>query len=63
MECETQKSYGTYTKHLNLHWPKKYICRYRINQHLTPLKLDSVSVKSIAAEFVAVKASLDLNLM
>ena len=40
------------------------ICRYRINLHLIVLKLDSVSInKSIAPEFVIVKASQDLKLM
>ena len=41
-----------------------YICRYRINQHLITLKLDSVSInKSIAPEFATVKFSQDLDLM
>ena len=41
-----------------------YICKYRINQHLIALKLDSVSInKSIAPEFATVKFSQDLDLM
>ena len=42
--------------------PKTYICRYKINQHLIALKLDSVLInESIAPEFVTVKVSQDLN--
>ena len=63
MECETQKTWAGYTKHLNLHQPKACICRYRINQHLIFLKLEGVSInKSIAPEFVTVKVSQDLQL-
>ena len=40
------------------------MCRYRINQQLIVLKLDSVSVnKSIAPEFITVKVSQDLKFM
>ena len=31
-ECETQESYARYTKHLNLRWPRTYMCRYRVKQ-------------------------------
>ena len=38
--------------------------RYRVNQHLIILKLDSVSIKKIlVTEFVTVKVSQNLNLM
>ena len=41
-----------------------YMCRYRINQHIMVLKLDSVSVnKTLAPEFVTLKVSQALNLM
>ena len=64
MECETQESEAGYTKHLNLHYPKTYNCRYKINQHLIALKLGSVSItKSIAPQLVTVKVPQDLNLM
>ena len=44
--------------------PKTYICRYRVNQHLIALNLDSVSInRNIAPEFATVKVSQDLNLM
>ena len=49
VECETQESEAGYTKNLNLHIPKTYTCRYRINQHLIVLKLDSVSVNESTA--------------
>ena len=42
MECETQENYAGYTKHLNLHWHKTCMCRYRVNQDLIiVLKSDS----------------------
>ena len=40
-----------------------YICRYRANQHLMVLNLDSTSInKILVKEFVTVKVSQDLNL-
>ena len=58
MEFETQENVWIYT---NL---KKYICRYRINQHSIVLKLNSASVNKILdPEFVTSKVSQDLNLM
>ena len=39
------------------------MCRYRINQYLIILKLDSVSINKSLAEFVTVKVSQDLKLM
>ena len=45
-----------YAKHLNLLLPKPYNCRYRANQHLIVLNLDSVSINKIrATEFLTVK--------
>ena len=62
MECETQESYAGYIKHLNLHQPKTYICRYKINQLFIVLKVDSVSMnKSIAQEFVIAGSKIDVK--
>ena len=64
MEEETEKSQAGCTQHLSLHYPKTYIRRYSINQHVIAVKLESVSIKkSIAPEFVTMKVSQDLNLM
>ena len=58
MECETQESWARYRKHLNLHQPKTYICRYMINQHFIVLKLDGVSInKSIAPKLESLRGS------
>ena len=41
-----------------------YICRYRVNQHLIVLNLDSVSInKILATEFLTIRVSQNLNLM
>ena len=49
---------------MNLHQPKTYMCRHRVNQLLVVLNLDSISNnKILVAEFIPVKASQNLNLM
>ena len=64
MECETQENLVEYTKHLNLHKPKTYMCMYRVNQHLIVLNIESVSInKVLVTEFISVKVSQNLNLM
>ena len=40
-----------------------YVCRYRVNQHLIVLNLDSASInKILVTEFITVKVSQGLNL-
>ena len=40
------------------------MCRYRVNQHLIVLELDSVSIdKILVMKFVTVQVSQNLNLM
>ena len=47
-------------------YKKKYVymCRYRLNQHLIVLNLNSVSInKTVVTEFIIVKVSPNLRLM
>ena len=63
-EWETQESKAGYTKNLNLHSPKTYMCKYRVNQHLIILNLGNFSInKVLVTEFITVKLSQNLNLM
>ena len=40
------------------------MCRYRVNQHLIVINLDSVSInKILVTEFITVKVSQNINLM
>ena len=62
MKCETQESKAGYTKHLNLYYPKKYMCKYRVNQYLIVLNLCSTSVnKILIMGLVTVKVSQNLS--
>ena len=64
MECETQGNQAGYPKHLNLHWSKTHMCRYKVIEQLIVLKSDNVSSKKIlATEFVTLKVSQNLNFM
>ena len=47
MECNTQESSAGSTKHLNLYWPKTYVCECRLRQNLIVLNLYCVSVNKI----------------
>ena len=60
MECKAQESLAGYTKLLNSHKPKTYMCRFRVNQHLIVLNLYSVSITEI---LVTELVSKDLNLI
>ena len=64
MGYETQESLAGYAKIFNLHYPKPYIYRYRVNQHFIVLNLYSVSMnKILVTEFMTVRVSHILSLM
>ena len=64
MEYETQERKAGYRKQLNLYKAKTYMCRFRVNQHLTVLNLYKVSInKHLVTEFTIAKVSQNLNLM
>ena len=57
------ESEAGYAKHLNLYWPKTYIFRCRVNEHVIVLYLYNVSInKILGTEFITVKVSQNLNL-
>ena len=63
MEWETKLSSVRYRKHLNLHWLRACMCRYRLNQHLIVLNLYKVSINEILVMvFIVMRIPQNLNL-
>ena len=49
------------TKHFNLNYPKTYMWKYRVEQHLFVLNLHSTWIKNILLKVTTLKVSQNLN--